>query len=152
MRRSVIAVVLGFAVSLFLGTASATAAPPTRVVIDVTTDVETGTGTFVATGGIVCPSGTTSDDVVVREVGNLVTFNVAKTFACADGSGTFVLRIFAVVRPCDPFNRGVWRVADGTGSYAELSGFGQLIGSYLPDDSCTATSVDDHLTGRIQLG
>ncbi|MBA2553728.1 MAG: hypothetical protein H0V10_08545 [Geodermatophilaceae bacterium] len=152
MRRSVLTVALVVAATAFLGSGTATAAPATQVVINATVDFETGVGSFVAVGGGVCRSGATSDVSVVRPLGGIITFDVHKTFTCADGSGTFTLRIFAGVHPCARFNSGVWRVAAGTGAYETLSGSGQLVGSYLPADSCTATSVDDHLTGKMQLG
>ena len=148
MRKLVLLVAL---VSALLGVAAgpAAASTATRVVLDVTENFEAGTGTFVTEGGVVCPSGTTSNETVIREVGPLVTFNNRKTFACDDESGTFTLRIFAWVRPCESFDRGVWRVEGGTGAYEDLSGAGRLVGSYMPDNACTASGVKDHLTGRM---
>ena len=151
MRKLAVLVTL---IGALLGVAAgpAAASPTARVTLDVAENFEAGGGTFVADGGVVCPSGTTSNETVVTERGPLVTFDNHKTFSCADGSGTFTLRIFAWVRPCDTFDRGVWRVESGTGAYESLSGVGRLVGSYLPANACTATGIRDHLTGRMSLG
>lgn len=76
---------------------------------------------------------------------------IAQTFTCADGSGSFTLRIRAAVRLCDPCNTGTWAVESSTGSYTQLSGSGWLVGSYLPGDSCTASGITDHLVGKMHL-
>ncbi len=84
----------------------------------------------------------------MRKVVTVLFFDVRKTFSCADGSGTFTLRIRAVVRLCDPYDRGTWVVESGTGSYTQLSGSGLLVGSCLPD-ACTAAGITDHLVGKM---
>jgi hypothetical protein len=126
-------------------------ATPAGVAIDVRTSFESGTGTFTAEGGVVCGSGTTDDDVVVRGGRRTVTFHVRKTFTCADGSGTFVVQIQARLQPCDATNSGNWVFVDGTGAYEGLRGAGSLVGTYAPGDSCTADRVDDHLVGSMIL-
>jgi hypothetical protein len=79
----------------------------------------------------------------------VLNFKNLKTFTCADGSGTFTLRINAQVMPCSSTDRGVWSVAGGTGAYERLRGAGTLVGSYFPNDACDAEGIDDHLTGTL---
>ena len=148
--RKVVTVLALMMVALQLGAGTAAPEPAAaRVAITVDTEFADEGGTFVARGGVVCPAGSTSDVSTTHEAGRLVFFDVRKTFSCADGFGTFTLRIRAVVRLCDPYDRGTWVVESGTGSYTQLSGSGLLVGSYLPDDACTATGMTDHLVGKM---
>ena len=108
-------------------------------------------GTFTADSQVLCDSGTTSD--VTRVVGQGATLSIhnLKTFTCADGSGTFTLRIQATVQPCDATDRGAWSVAGGTGDYERLRGAGTLLGTYFPNNACDAEGIDDVLTGTLVL-
>jgi len=121
---------------------------------DATIDVHTSfsaPGTFTADSALLCDSGTTSDVTIIAGNGRAITFHNLKTFTCADGSGTFTLRLQAQVKPCDANTRGVWSVADGSGDYDRLQGTGSLVGTYFPADACSAEGIDDHLTGVLRL-
>ena len=89
MRRMLVSIALSVLVLASMAEASAAAAVSGRVTIDVHT-VFGEDGTFVATGGVVCESGTTTDlRVVIGDEGRILTFDVLKKFTCADGSATF---------------------------------------------------------------
>jgi hypothetical protein len=144
MGKLITLLALATAVALTL-VATTGAAPPTSVTITV--DTEFGyVGTFTTTGGILCPSGTTSDVVSGNGFqGGVGNFHDQKTFACDDGSGTFTLHIEAHVFLGDPTDSGSWSVSDGTGAYAGLQGSGTLVGTYYPDFS----GIQDELVGRV---
>lgn len=152
MRRTHHLIAIAAAATLLFGPGPAWAAPPT-VTIDVHTPFDGSGSTFVASGGVVCGSGTTSDEFVTRGGrGRTLTFHGVKTFICDDGSGTFSLRIQARVQPCDPTDSGTWVVEEATGAYEGLHGSGRLVGTYFPGDSCSdPEGIDDHLTGWMQL-
>lgn len=95
------------------------------------------TGTFTTSGpaadsGLICPSGTVFDTGFVfsgfqgRDGFNVL---VRKTFTCADGSGTFFVKI-QVHGEFDGTERFSWVVQGGTGSYGNLHGSGS--GSTVP--------------------
>jgi hypothetical protein len=119
--------------------------------IDVRSHFSESAGTFTADSALLCESGTTSDVTTIAGNGRTITFHNLKTFTCADGSGTFTLRLQAQVKPCDANTWGVWSVAGGTGDYEGLQGTGTLVGTYFPGDACTADGIDDHLTGVLRL-
>ena len=127
--------------------AHAGAAAPVSIDADSTFG---GSSTFTASGGGLCASGTVSD-AGFRGTGSdhaaALTFHLVKTFTCADGSGSFSLRVQASVQPCDPTDAGAWAVAGGTGRYAGLRGAGTLVGDYYPTNACDAVGVVDHLSG-----
>jgi len=110
----------------------------------------TGTSTFTAAGGVVCPSGTSPGTSDISLHGDVLTFDVAKTFTCDDGSGTFDIHIRANFQFCDPTDEGVWKVTGGTGAYAHLKGGGQLVGVYFPGDGCSAEGILDHYVGTMK--
>ena len=123
--------------------------------VDATIDVHSAfadpTGSFTADSPALCPEGTTSDETRIVGSDRVLNFKNVKTFTCADGSGTFTLRINAQVMPCDSTNRGAWSVIGGTGAYDGLRGAGVLVGTYFPNDACDAEGIDDHLTGTLVL-
>jgi hypothetical protein len=137
---------------LSLGALPAAAAGPASTTIDVHTDIGQP-GTFTADSSALCDSGTTSDVGSTSTVGSTTFFHDDKTFTCTDGSGTFTLHIEARVVDCAATDRGSWIVVSGTDDYAGLIGGGKLVGTYYPDppNHCTATGIDDHLTGRLWL-
>jgi hypothetical protein len=148
MRRTI--TVLGALIALLV-TALPVAAVTTA---DATIDVHTTfgqEGTFRADSELLCDTGTTSDSTLIAGNGRAITFHNLKTFDCADGSGTFTLRIQAQVKPCSPTTDGVWNVASGTGAYKGLRGTGPLVGTYFPGDACSAEGIDDHLSGVLRL-
>jgi hypothetical protein len=114
----------------------AAAAPPQQVTIvsDVTFNPNgPNYGDFSAAGaavdsGLLCPSGTFVDTFIKfggfqSRIG-LVEIQVAKTFTCGDGSGTFDLKLQIntdLNTGTETFN---WVVTGGTGAYAALAGAG----------------------------
>ena len=123
------------------------------VEILVTESFDAGSGTFQASGGGLCRSGTTallSQQTTERR--NMFTFEVDKAFTCNDGSGTFVVHIRAHWSPCDPADRGTWSVVSGTGRYADLSGRGQLVGTYYPGPCDEAVGIVDAMRGMVAVG
>ena len=146
-------VLLGALVSALLGLAAgpAAAAPTARVALDVSENFEAGGETFLADGGVVCRSGTTSSETVIKERGPLVTFDNHKTVICDVGSGTFRLRIFAWVRPCATFDRVVWRVEVARRLRTPIRPW--HVGRVLPARQRVYCHwLQDHLTGRMSLG
>jgi hypothetical protein len=145
---------LGIAIGLMasmLWAPTALAAPPpvTTITIDVTFG---GPETFIATGGVVCPSGTAvSGPTIVagggRRGGGVLTFHVVKTLTCADGSGTFKLLVNAATSPTSPGTVGGFAAGEGTGDYVGLHGGGQLVGTRRPDGS----GITDVYTGRLHI-
>lgn len=149
MRRTMM--IFGALMALLLS-----AAPVGAVTVaDATIDVHSSfgaEGTFVADSDLLCDSGTTTDQTLIAGNGRAITFHNLKTFECADGSGTFTLRIQAQVKPCSQTDSGVWNVAGGTGDYERLQGTGSLVGTYFPGDVCSEPEgIDDHLTGTLRL-
>jgi hypothetical protein len=149
LRRTM--TILGALVALLLSAAPVGAVTVADATIDVHSSFGTQ-GTFVADSDLLCASGTTTDQTLVAGNGRAITFHNLKTFQCADGSGTFTLRIQAQVKLCSPTDSGVWNVAGGTGDYEGLQGTGSLVGTYFPGDVCTEPEgIDDHLTGTLRL-
>jgi hypothetical protein len=149
MRRTI--TVFGALVALALGAVPASAATAATATIEVHTSFEAGAGTFSADSDLLCASGTTTDSTLIAGNGRAITFHNLKTFHCADGSGTFTLRLQAQVKPCNSTTSGVWSVAGGTGAYEDLSGAGSLVGTYFPGDACSAEGIDDVLTGVVRV-
>ncbi len=87
-----------------------------------------------------------------RGANRTFTFHLERTFVCADGSGSFTVRLNARWHPCDTTNSGTWVVLRGTGAYADLSGAGRLTGTYSGADPCDPSGVQDVLTGRTTPG
>ena len=106
-------------------------------------------GTFVATGAGLCPSGTNTSHSIVTERPTGALFDVTKTFTCNDGSGTFDMRIKASVENCNNYDRGSWYITGGTGAYTNMTGSGELRGTYYPSGACTAQGIDDDFTGTV---
>lgn len=147
----VLTVALTGSVAVAAPAAIAAQGATTRVTISSTTDFTTGAETFVAQGGGLCPSGTAfvSNGVFTREHGQIAEFLLDKGFTCADGTGTFFLRLRAWYTPCEPTDSGVWTVIGGTGAYATLKGQGQLTGTYRPGPCASAAGLTDVYTGRM---
>ena len=150
MRRTMM--VLGALIALLASAAPVGAVTLADATIDVHSAFAGTEGTFSADSDLLCDSGTTTDQTLVAGNGRAITFHNLKTFECADGSGTFTLRIQAKVKPCSATDSGVWNVAAGTGTYEGLQGTGSLVGTYFPGDVCTEPDgIDDHLTGSLRL-
>lgn len=126
---------------------SALATPPTPVTIEVQTVFANGFGTFQTSGAGLCPTGTTTDQTIATgfQSNMRVTFIVLKTFACADGSGTFSAALqvqYVFGAPTDSFT---WAIVRGTGAYTNLRGTGSGVGDELPGE------VDDHFVGSVHF-
>ena len=149
MRRA--GTILAAMAALALTAPIAAAVTAESTTIDVRSNFDGSPGTFTTDSDLVCASGTTTDSTIIagREV--VLTFHNLKTFICADGTGSFTLRIQARVRPCESTTTGVWSVAWGAGRYEDLRGSGSLVGTYFPSDACSAVGIDDHLTGQLLL-
>jgi len=143
MKRLVFSLVAALAATLVLA-ASAGAGPPASVTITVNTTFGSP-GTFTTTGGVLCPSGTTTDATDVSGRGQVGNFHDLKTFTCDDDSGTFTLHIEAHHVFGAPTDSGSWSIADGTGAYAGLQGSGTFVGTYSPEFS----ALQDQLIGQV---
>src|SRR5918992_2074233 len=99
MRRTT---VLGALIVLLMSAVPVGAVTVAEATIDVHSQFPEPVGTFIADGDLLCDSGTTTDQTLVAGNGRAITFHTLKTFECADGSGSFTLRIQAKVKPCSP--------------------------------------------------
>ncbi len=136
---------------LALCAAALTASPalattPTPVTIEVTTSSPTG-GTFTTSGAGLCPSGTTTDQVVGTGPphGFHANFHDLKTFTCADGSGAFTANVQAHLIFGSPTDSFTWNILNGTGAYTNLRGSGNGVGDELP------TEINDHFVGVVHF-
>jgi hypothetical protein len=111
----------------------AASSPPIDVVINVDIDYSEYpyAGPFTASGpavdeGLICESGNT---VNIRHSNTgwqswrAYSFHVWKEFTCADGSGTFIVKIEG--RWEEVGGSGTWMILDGTEEYANLHGTGE---------------------------
>ena len=150
MRRTMM--VLGALIALLTSAGPVGAVTVAEVTIDVHSAFAETEGSFTAESDLLCDNGTTTDQTLIAGNGRAITFHNLKTFECADGSGTFTLRIQAKVKPCSATDSGVWNVAGGTGDYEGIQGTGSLVGTYFPGDVCAEPDgIDDHLTGVLRL-
>src|SRR5215213_6719372 len=94
MRRVIVAVAV---LAAAFGVLPAVAAPPQSTTFTVVEQFETETGVFTSDGSVVCPSGTTSNEVFASgyQSDRGLIFHVRKTITCDDGTGTFTLLIQA---------------------------------------------------------
>jgi hypothetical protein len=130
---------------LALTAATAGASSGTEVTLTVSTPGVGQSGTFVA-DGVVCPEGTTSDVAFATGGGNVAVYHSDKTFVCADGTGTFTIKLTAFRFDGVPGTTGTWKVDSGTGAYASLKGSGQLVGTDQPGGG-----IVDAFTGDLSL-
>ena len=156
MRRTRTVLVVPLAAVLSAAAAApASAAEPVGVVVDVPFDGSPGS--FTAEGAGLCAGGTYTDsDIRTTAEGRgrerTLTFHLDRTFTCADGSGSFTVRISAHWHPCDATNAGTWVVLRGDGDYSDLHAAGQLVGNYVGAENCELEGVVDVLSGRATLG
>lgn len=105
-------------------------------------------GDFTASGsavdsGVVCASGTVLDTGIVFggfQSGRSVQILVRKTFTCADGSGTFFVKIQVHLDLETSTEVFTWAVMGGTGEYENLRGSG---------DGTTVGDGSDPQTGNF---
>jgi hypothetical protein len=132
-------------------TAVASAAPGIRVAF-VTNNQFGGANTFTNSSIPGCPSGSVTDTTSTASFhGPIRLFSGTKLFDCG-ASGTFTLAYRVhTFGACSPTNSGPWRIEDGTGMYADMSGQGQILSTYLGPDACTHTGSSGNYTGTIRL-
>jgi hypothetical protein len=143
-RARAIVAVLAATVAVITVTASVAAAAPQQVqIVSHMTFNPDGFnyGTFEASGsavdnGVICDSGTVDDTRVIFagfQSGRGAQIPVRKTFTCADGSGTFFVKIQVHLDFESDTESFSWVILGGTGDYAGLRGSGD--GSTLSDGS-----------------
>ncbi|HXJ64564.1 MAG TPA: hypothetical protein VNN79_12490 [Actinomycetota bacterium] len=151
MRRFIgTSVVLAFTTLVMGGVAApALAAPGTRVafVVDVPFS---GTETIVVSSIPGCASGTVTTTGDAAFNGPIGRFFGTKVFDCGS-SGTFTLAYNANTFFCTPTDSGTWKIVEGTGDYAGMTGQGLLTGTFFGGDSCGAEGVLDSYTGTLRL-
>lgn len=125
----------GISLSNSLGTPSLS---PQDVVIEIQSHVPPGGpgyGPFVASGpaveaGLVCATGDTLDvkaSVDENQGDEVQNLQVFKEFTCADGSGSFVMKLEVLISPEGV--QATWMIFSGSGDYANLHGTGRLTSS-----------------------
>src|SRR4029078_10370664 len=129
-RRRIGALAVGALLAL-LAISPAAAAGGARVSITINA---LAVETFTTTGGALCPWGTATTDF--GHFGGSAnsragSFHLTKELTCGDGTGTFTIRVHAATLFGSPTDQGGWSVAGGTGDYANLSGGGSLVGTYV---------------------
>lgn len=142
--KSILSLLAGAAVAL------AMAAPVSAAgAVKTTITIEIGPGgeAFTTTGGALCPSGVaTTDGFRFGGGGAAGTFHGYKTLVCDDGSGSFTISFNAGTVFGSPQDQGGWRVIEGTGSYVNLVGGGNLVGTY---PSSGPLQIVDVYAGRV---
>jgi len=137
------AAVVGAALTLVTMSAPVAAAAPQPVtIVGVNTFAgQAPFGTFTASGsaadgGLICPTGRTVDlrnGLSGGQSGRKLQILVLKEFTCADGTGTFLIKLQVHI----DFATGetyTWVVLSGTGAYGHLSGSGSGVTVPLPSD------------------
>jgi hypothetical protein len=110
-------------------------------------------GTFEASGvavddGTICASGTVDDTRIIFagfQSGRGAQIPVRKTFTCADGSGTFFVKIQVHLDFESSTESFSWVVLGGTGDYSQLRGSGD--GSTVSDGSDPQTGNFNNYVG-----
>jgi hypothetical protein len=136
MRRLLSAMV-GVALMLSMTAGAAAAAAPSRLVtLTINTPDFVSGGTFVATGGVPCKSGTTTDiDGQFLGGDKVVHLVVWKQFTCANPSVMFVLKLDVYIpQPTSAGSHdfGSWVV--DSASVPSLHGYGAFVGTYYGTD------------------
>jgi hypothetical protein len=148
-----VAVIIEMMVSVLAPVGTASATPPQPVRIDNPVDsFDPGSVTqFVATGGIVCESGTAESTVLVfRNTGRHERIVARKDMTCNDGTGTFDLLV-RVKLDLETFDtEGHWSVVTGTGAYVGLHGGGKIVGTR-QDPGGFGAPILDVYTGKIRV-
>lgn len=123
-----------------------------QVSIDAREPLDGSPATFTTLGDGLCPAGGVQSQATIALDRRRLTFDVRKTFTCADGSGSWFVKLSASVEPCDAFDSGTWMVTGGTGAYRHLRGQGQIVGLYEPTNACDGAVVVDHYRGTARFG
>ena len=140
--RVIVAMVVSIVslVTVIAPVAAAAPKPVTLVVVNTFADPPTF-GTFTASGSAVgnhlmCPIGTivdTRNTFAGGQSGHKLQILVLKEFTCADGSGTFLIKMQVHIDAATG-ETFTWVVLSGTGDYAHLEGSGPGTTVGLPTD------------------
>ena len=132
------------ALAILLVAAPAASLAATRTTITLDSNDTTGE-TFTATGSTICPEGTAETFFHHFGGGEVAgSFHLFKELTCADGSGSFVIRVNAATVFGSPTDQGGWAVVDGTEAYETLRGGGNVVGTYYPG------GIIDVYTGSVR--
>ena len=106
---------------------------------------------FFASGGVVCPHGTSSTEGSAnfggsKNIGRF-TFHVVKTLVCDGDAGTFKLLVDVAQNADRTGTKGGFAINKGTGTMAGIHGGGQIVGTNYPD----GTGITDIYTGNITI-
>lgn len=102
-------------------------------------------GPFTASGSGICPDGTVT---VGDSHFSARDWWFENQWTCADGSGSFTLRMEGDLPPADaPGDVGTWTVLSGTGDYTNVTGNGDYE-SNLRDDPCCAETYTGQMTNN----
>lgn len=153
MNRKVFFALLTLAMALALTASIAFASAPPEVHIEVDEVIGTSGETFMASGtavdyGPMCPTGTVDDLSIASSGppgGAFINLRVLKEFHCADGSGSFQIRLNIRLDLGTSETTARWRVVSGTGDYVNLWGVGELAGTPI----VPGTSVHDVYDGGM---
>jgi hypothetical protein len=130
-------IILVVAIFIVLTAVPAMAAQPLEVQIEAPSTIDPeDADPFQAVGpavddGLLCASGEVFDlsgQASGPPEGSRLNIKVVKRFVCADGSGTFDVKLIAKLDLTTGETTGSWVVAGGTGKFAALHGSGQLSG------------------------
>lgn len=127
---------------------------PLSLHIEVSEIITTDGETFNASGpavnnNVVCTTGTVSDGNVSQSgstQGAYSHFDVLKKFDCADGSGTFDIELKVKLENATGNTTASWKLANGTGNYANINGEGNLVGTAIVQ----GTSIFDVYDGKVK--
>ena len=145
------AITLTILVALVIAVIPAQASTPQAITIDSVMDMNTGTGTFVASGpavaaGLFCASGTAYDletTFAGWQSGILMNLRVDKKLVCDDGSGEIFMDIKVRALPSVALSN--WVITKGTGEYTRLHGTGKITATGSGD------LVYDYYTGKVNI-
>ena len=150
MKRFVVGmlVVASLVLAVWAVSVAASSGQDHRLVIGVRLDFKSSThavGTFAACCSV-NDSGAASADVtsfVPKPNGNDASFEATNTYVGANGS--FTIRLGGITGPLDSLRHVAhahWRVIEGTGAYADLTGEGQLR-AVTDEDTGALTAIAD---------
>jgi hypothetical protein len=157
MRRRMVFGFLVAALSVVLTTTFVTAAPRLDAHIKVRTTLPAGPDVFdqfFASGpavdaGLLCSTGHVSTSPVDWSAplggGTFAILSMIKYFVCDDGSGTFDVELRVRCDLLTGNTSGRWSVVAGTGNYANLTGYGGLLGIYRGSDNTVLDVYDGKL-------
>jgi len=133
--RSAIALIAAVLTVLAVVAPAAAGSPmPVTIVSHVTFNPDAfNTGDFsasgAAAGSVVCPEGTFVDTFIhfagFQSDRGVVQLQVAKTFTCADGSGSFFVKLQIQANFDTGLETFTWVADGGTGAYTALHGSGR---------------------------